>query len=61
MSFAISCRKTKPLYASVWSLQILKAITTKEFDADYYNLKTGTIGARYDAVMIPNLSYRIEF
>lgn len=60
-SFTISYRKNKPGYSSVWSLQILNANKSQEFSGDYYNLKTGTIDAKYQGVTIPNISYKIEF
>jgi len=61
LSLTISYRKNKPNYSSVLSLQILNATTTKEFSNDYYNLNTGTISKKYDGIMVPNLSFSIEF
>ena len=60
-SFTISYRKNKPKYSSVWSLQVLNALMTEEFDKDIYNLKTGMIETKYSKTIIPNLSYKIEF
>lgn len=61
VSFTFSYRKNKPKYSSVWSFQVLNATGTKEFSNDYYNIKTGKIDTKYDGIMIPNLSYKIEF
>ena len=60
-SFAISYRKNKPNYSSVWSLQILNATKSQEFADNYYNFKTGGIDTKYEGIMIPNISYKIEF
>lgn len=60
-SFAISYRKNKPGYSSVWSLQILNATKSQEFADNYYNFKTGGIDTKYEGIMVPNISYKIEF
>jgi membrane protease YdiL (CAAX protease family) len=61
VSLTLSYRKNKAKYSSVWSLQILNVTGSKEYSKDFYNLKTLTVDAQYDALLIPNLSYRIEF
>jgi len=61
LSFSISYRKNKPTYSSVWSLQILNATGAQEFSNDIYSLKTGRIEKKYEGIMVPNLSYKIEF
>ena len=61
VSFTLSYRKNKPNYSSVWSLQVLNAINTKEFDGDIYKFQTQTIEPDYVGIMVPNLSYKIEF
>jgi hypothetical protein len=61
VSFTISYRKNKPKYSSVWSLQVLNATQTAEFDTDIFNLNTQKIEQKYSAILIPNLSYRFEF
>ena len=60
-SFTISYRKNKPKHSSIWSLQVLNSNGAEEFDTDYYNLKSNTIEQKYSQIMIPNLSYKIEF
>ncbi len=60
-SFTIQYRKNKPKYSSIWSLQVLNANGAEDFSNYYYNLKTHKIQAEYEGVMIPNLSYKIEF
>lgn len=61
VSFTISYRKNKRKYSSVWSLQILNATQSEEFNNDFYNLKTNMIDSKFSKTMIPNLSYKIEF
>lgn len=60
-SLTVSYRKNKPNHSSVWSLQLLNANRAKEFADHYYNYKTGTVESKYEGIMIPNISYRIEF
>ena len=61
LSFTLSYRKNKPKYSSVWSLQVLNASISKEFSYNYFNLKTNEVNSNFDGIMIPNLSYKIEF
>jgi hypothetical protein len=60
-SFTLSYRKNKPKYSSVWSLQVLNSSGAEEFAYDYYNIKTDQIDTKYDGLVIPNISYKIEF
>ena len=61
LSFTISFRKNKPNHSSVWTLQVLNVNGTKGFDIDYYNINTNAIEQKYNQIVIPNLSYKIEF
>ncbi len=61
LSFTISYRTNYQNSSSVWTLQMLNATSTKEFDKDYYNIKTNTIEQKFSEIMILNLSYKIEF
>jgi hypothetical protein len=60
-SFALTYRKNKTNYSSVWSVQILNATKSEEFSGNSYNFKTKSIDTNYEGIMIPNISYRIEF
>ncbi|MCA9732695.1 MAG: TonB-dependent receptor [Deferribacteres bacterium] len=60
-SVAVSYRKNKPTYSSVWTLHILNATSTQEYANDFYNLKTGKVETSFEGIMVPNLSYKIEF
>jgi len=61
VSFTISFRRNKPTHASIWSLQVLNALKTEEFDRHYYNLNTHRIDRQYKGIMVPEISYKIEF
>ncbi len=61
LSLGVSYRINKPLYSSVWSLQILNATAAQEYSHDFYNLKTGKVQTEFEGILIPNLSYKIEF
>ncbi len=61
LSVGVSLRRNKPKHAAIWSLQMVNATKTQEYVNDYFNVKTQTIEQKYKGVMIPNLSYKIEF
>lgn len=61
VSFTLSYRRNKPTHASIWSLQIVNALKTEEFDRHYYNLNTGNLDAEYKGIMVPEISYKIQF
>ncbi|GGH15681.1 prevent-host-death protein [Sphingobacterium alkalisoli] len=61
LSLTLSYRLNRSKYSSLWSLQILNATGTEEYVMDFYNLKTKTVDTKYDRLLIPNISYKIEF
>lgn len=60
-SFTLSYRKNKPKHSSVWSLQVLNATGTAEHDYDLYRVSTQSVEPQYVGIIVPNLSYKIEF
>jgi hypothetical protein len=60
-SFTVSFRKNKPKHSSVWSLQVINATQTDEFDNHIYNLNTSRVEKEFSKTVIPNISYKIEF
>jgi hypothetical protein len=56
-----SWQKNKPRFSSTWSLQFVNLLFQKEFYGYRYNLKTQGIDPHKEAVVIPNISYRINF
>lgn len=61
LSFSISYRKNKPKHASIWSFHLLNALGHEEFRDYEFNPKTGEPEKKFDQIIVPNLSYRIEF
>ncbi|SMO91876.1 Membrane protease YdiL, CAAX protease family [Saccharicrinis carchari] len=61
VSLTLSYRKNRTKYSSVWSLQVLNLNGAKEYARDFYNIKTNTLDTQYDDLVIPNISYKIEF
>ena len=61
LDLTVSYRKNKPKYSSVWSIQV-KNLLGSESNFDHtYNLKTQNIEFKGLAIVIPNISYKIEF
>jgi hypothetical protein len=60
-SFTVSYRRNKLKYSSEWSLQVLNAAASKDYSHDFYNLKTNEVETKYEGLLIPNISYKIEF
>ncbi|MGW9686464.1 TonB-dependent receptor [Flagellimonas sp. 2504JD1-5] len=60
-SFTLTYRKNKPKHSSVWSLQVLNAGATEEFQRDVFNTNTQSIERKFTGIVIPNISYKIEF
>jgi hypothetical protein len=56
-----SWQNNKPRFSSTWSLQIVNLLFQKEFFGYRYNIKTNGIDEHKEAIVIPNISYRINF
>jgi hypothetical protein len=54
-------RINKSRHASIWSLQLLNALSTPEIYGYVYNRTTDQIDYRKDVLLIPNISYKVEF
>ncbi|MDX9883236.1 MAG: TonB-dependent receptor [Prolixibacteraceae bacterium] len=61
LSFSVSYRKNKPKYASIWSFHLLNALGQDEFRGYEFDLKTDALKKQYDLIVVPNISYKIEF
>ncbi len=61
LSLSFSYRKNKKKHASIWSLHLLNVLGHEEYRDYEFNLKTGTPEKQFDQIMVPNLSYKIEF
>ena len=60
-SFSVSYRKNKPNYSSIWSLHIINAGSAEEYSHDQFNLRSGNVETKHQGIMVPNLSYKIQF
>jgi len=60
-SFTVSYRQNKKKYASVITLQVLNASQTKDFESNIFNLNTQSVEEKFSSILIPNLSYKVEF
>ncbi|MEO1449323.1 MAG: hypothetical protein AAFV07_07315 [Bacteroidota bacterium] len=61
MSFTLSYRVNSKKVSSLWSLQVLNTLGAKEYLGYQYNFRNHTIEENTDVIVLPNLSYRIEF
>lgn len=61
LDFTASWQRNKPRYSSTWSFQFVNLLFQKEFYGHRYNFKTNTVEELKEIVMIPNISYRIDF
>ena len=59
--FTLNYKINKPKHASTWSLNVINATGVKEFYGFRRNLQTGEIEPEMEAIVIPNISYKIEF
>jgi hypothetical protein len=61
LHFTLNYRKNKPHHASIWSFQVMNALGTPEFFGYKYNYKYNTIDRDEQTIVMPQISYKIEF
>ena len=61
LHFTLNYRKNKPRHASIWSFQILNALGAPEYFGYRYNYLNNTIDMDQQTIVIPHISYKIEF
>lgn len=61
LSFSLTYRINKSKHSSIWTLSVLNALGQEEFNGYRYNSISGDIEKEEDILMIPNVSYKIEF
>jgi len=61
LSFSVSYRINKQNHAGIWSFHLLNALGNQEFRGYEISDKTGLPEKKFDQIMVPNLSYKIEF
>ncbi|MEN0051023.1 MAG: TonB-dependent receptor [Bacteroidota bacterium] len=61
VSFTITYRVNREKISSLWSLQMLNLTGAKEYLGYQYNFRNNSIEENTDTIVLPNLSYRLEF
>lgn len=61
LSFSLSYRKNKTNHSSVWTFQIINALSQLEYEGYRYDAFTNTIVEEKDPFVIPSISYKVEF
>ena len=61
LSATINYRINKKRHSSIWSLQMVNLLMAKENYGLYYNYQTGQVERFEFAVLVPNISYKLEF
>jgi len=61
LSFSVSYRINKQNRAGIWSFHLMNALGNQEFRGYEINDKTRLPEKKFDRIMVPNLSYKIEF
>ncbi|MCE7996102.1 MAG: TonB-dependent receptor [Roseivirga sp.] len=61
LDLTITLRKNKAKRSSVWSLQFKNLIGSQDYDGYVYNYKQQAMVKKTSSLMIPNISYKIEF
>ncbi|MEN8156550.1 MAG: TonB-dependent receptor [Bacteroidota bacterium] len=61
LNASITYRINKKKHASIWSLQVLNLLGAKENYGYAYNYRTDQLEEEQIAVVVPSLSYKIEF
>jgi hypothetical protein len=61
LDLTLTYRINKPRHSSVWALQIKNVLGARNYEGYSYFYKTRTIENRGYVVILPVLSYKIEF
>lgn len=61
LSFSVSYRVNKKNHAGIWSLHLMNALGNQEFRGYEIDVKSGKPEMKFDKIVVPNLSYKIEF
>ncbi len=61
LNASVVYRINKKKHSSIWSLQVMNILGTEEFYGYNYNYRTETIEKKAVVVIVPSISYKIEF
>jgi len=59
--FTINYRINHKRHSSIWSLKVINLLGVKEYAGYIYNYRKGKMEEDAEAIVIPNVNYRIEF
>jgi len=61
LNASITYRNNKKKHSSIWALQVMNLLGTEEFYGYDYNYRTETVDRIAVRVVVPSISYKIEF
>ena len=61
LSLSLGYRINKSSHTGIWSFQLINALAHKEFQEYKFNYETNIIEKQEDLIIVPNISYKIEF
>jgi len=61
LHFGMFYRKNRLKHASIWSVQLINVVGSKEFYGYKYNLKTDQVEKDEEMIVLPQISYKIEY
>jgi hypothetical protein len=61
LHFGMFYRKNRLKHASIWSVQLINVVGSKEFYGYKYNLKTDQVEKDEEMIVLPQISYNIEY
>ncbi|MEX0686951.1 MAG: TonB-dependent receptor [Balneolales bacterium] len=61
MDFTVTYRINRRSYSNVWALQVKNMLGAPMYQGEYYNIQSNDIEMGRDVVVIPTLSYKVEF
>jgi hypothetical protein len=61
LDLTLSWQKNKPGYSSTWAVQFMNVLFQQEFYGYRYNFRSNSIDPLSEPVVVPNISYRIDF
>lgn len=61
LDISLTYRKNKPSYSSMWALQIMNALGSTSLSYYDYDYQMGEVSLVKEIIVVPSLSYKIEF
>ena len=57
----ITYRKNKKRYSAVWALQVKNILGSPLYEGEYYNYRSNSIESAETVIIVPVISYKVEF